>query len=308
MSTHGPGDRAPATQAGPRLENRLVPDDDHGRREHPLRELAWLLGATLAAGALAFVLLGWAAQWLAPRVPFAAEQALAERLMPERPPASPEDQARRIALQALADRVASVMALPAGMGVQVGDEPQPDFNAYATVGGRIRVFHGVLAQVAHEEELAALLAHEMAHVQHRHVAANLGRGLAVALLLSVVSSDAGAAVAQGLLGQAAQLALLGYSREQERQADEAALHASAALYGHVGGALALMRRLAELEQQRGRADGPVWWRSHPHGQDRVTAALQLAQARGWALQGDSRPLPQALRPSASPPQKKWSPP
>jgi predicted Zn-dependent protease len=158
--------------------------------------------------------------------------------------------------------------------------------------------------VAHEEELAALLAHEIAHVQHRHVAANLGRGLTVALLLSVVSTDAGAAVAQGLLGQVAQLALLGYSREQERQADEAALRASAALYGHVGGALALMQRLADLEQQRGSADGPAWWRSHPHGQDRVTAARQQAQARGWALQGELRALAPVLRPPALPPEKK----
>lgn len=287
---------SPDPAAGPRLENRLAPDDARGRAEQPLRELAWLLAATLGALGLAAVLLAWAAQALAPHLPFSAEVALAESLLPDKPASSAADQARRDALQTLAERMAGALSLPAGMTVSVTDEPRAEFNAYATLGGRIRVFHGVLAQVQHEEELAALLAHEIAHIKHRHVAANLGRGTTMALLLSVVSSEAGAGLAQALLGQAAHLALLGYSREQERQADADALRASVALYGHAGGLLALLHRLEVVEQQHG-SSPPGWLRSHPHGSDRLLSARALAQAQGWALSGAMQPLAAELRPA-----------
>lgn len=286
----------PDPAAGPRLENRLAPDDAHGRADHPLRELAWLLAATLGVLALAAVLLAWAAQALAPHVPFSAEVALADRLLPDEPASNAAGQARRDALQTRAERVAAALSLPPGMTVSVTDEPLADFNAYATLGGRIRVFHGVLAQVQHEEELAALLAHEIAHIKHRHVAANLGRGMTMALLLSAVSGEAGAGLAQALLGQAAHLALLGYSREQERQADADALRASVALYGHAGGVLALLHRLETVEQQRGTSP-PGWLRSHPQGSDRVFAARALASAQGWAISGAMQPLAAELRPA-----------
>ncbi len=230
----------------PRLENRLPPEELLERDEHPLRELAWLLAASLAGLALLVLATGFAARWLAPMLPFEHELALAERLFDDAAAAPEADAAtreRRAALQALADRVAAVMDLPPGMRVLVSDEPSELVNAYATIGGRIRVFHGLLRKLDSEEALAALLAHEIAHVKHRHVAAGMGHGLAVALMLSVVSPEGGAQAAQAVLGGAAQLALLGYSRDAERQADADALAASLALYGHGGGVAALLAAL-----------------------------------------------------------------
>jgi Zn-dependent protease with chaperone function len=292
---------------GPRLENRLAPDDDHGRPEHPLAELAWLLAATFAVLVAAVVVVGVAARWLAPHVPFEAEVALAERLLDGAPsaapdaPADPGAAARDAALQALADRVAATMALPAGMCIVVRAEPGALVNAYATIGGRIRVYHGLLALIEHEAELAALLAHEIAHVKHRHVAANLGRGVALALLLGVVSADAGAAVAQGVLGQATQIALLGYSREQERQADEEALRASGALYGHASGLERLLRRLAEEEARRGGAEGIELLRTHPHGRARLAELRAAAERLTVPLQGAMAPLDAVLKPPRAAP-------
>lgn len=272
----------------PRLENRLPAEDLGGPEEHPLRELAWLLLATLSVLLVLTLLLAWGSRWLAPRVPFSVEQALADKMMPA--PAQPTP--RQAALQALADRVAEQMALPPGMTLVVSDDPSPLVNAYATVGGRIRVFEGLLARVESEEALAALLAHEIAHVKHRHVAANLGRGLAVALVLGMVSTDAGAA-AQGLLGDAAGLALLGYSREQEAEADAEALRAVVALHGHAGGLLALFETLGR--QEGAGAGGVELLRTHPLTSSRLQAIEAEATARGHALRGALHPLPEALR-------------
>ncbi len=278
----------------PRLENRLPPEDLLERDEHPLRELAWLLAASLAALAVVVLATGFVARWLAPKLPFEHERALAERLFDEAAALQKADTAareRQAALQALAERVAGVMALPPGMRVVVSDEPSALVNAYATVGGRIRVFHGLLRRLDSEEALAALLAHEIAHVKHRHVAAGMGHGLAVALALSVVSPEGGAQVAQAVLGGAAQIALLGYSREAERQADADALAASLALYGHGGGVAALFAALPQADA----AAGTAWLRSHPETAERLALLEAAAAARGARLSGTATPLPPALR-------------
>jgi Zn-dependent protease with chaperone function len=289
------------TPPPPRLENRLPPEDLLERDKHPLRELAWLLAASLAALAVLVLATGFVARWLAPKLPFEHELALAERLFDEAGAAQRADAAtreRHAALQALAERVAGVMALPPGLRVVVTDEPSEQVNAYATVGGRIRVFHGLLRRLNSEEALAALLAHEIAHVKHRHVAAGLGHGLAVALLLSVVSPEGGAQAAQAVLGGAAQLALLGYSREAERQADADALAASLALYGHGGGLASLFAALPQADAPAGTA----WLRTHPDTAERLALLRAAAEAQGARLEGPATPLPPALRalPAAPP--------
>lgn len=282
-------------RGAPRLVNRLPAEGINSSGEHPLKEFAWVVGAGLGTLALLLALVAWGARWLAPQLPFSAEVALAERLVDG--PEPPEHAARSAALQALAERVAARLDLPQGMFVVVRYDPSPIVNAHATLGGRIRVHDGLLRELRSEDALAALLAHEIAHVKHRHVAANLGRGLAVAMLLGVVSADAGAAAAQSALGQAAGLAMLGYSRAQEAQADEAALAAVVALYGHAGGMLELFERLGA------RPDGPALelLRSHPLTPDRLDAVRNRARDAGWATTGANTPLPAALeRPACTP--------
>lgn len=283
----------PDADRGPRLENRLPAEGINSSTEHPLKEFGWLVGAGVAVLVLVIVVVGWGARVLAPHLPFEAEVALAERLSgaSEQPPAHAE---RTKALQALADRVAARMALPAGMTVKLRYEDAAFVNAYATVGGRVHVFRGLLHELRSEDALAALLAHEIAHVKHRHVAASVGRGMAVGLLLGVLSADAGAAVAQSTLGQAAGLTLLGYSREQEAEADAEALNAVVALYAHAGGMAELFGRLGAASRDAG---PPLeLLRSHPLTADRLQAVQAQARARGWALEGPLTPLQTPLLP------------
>ena len=276
----------------PLLMNRLPAEGINSSEEHPLKEFAWLVGASLALLALLVALLAWGARWLAPQVPFSAEVALAERIVDR--PTDPDQVARTAALQILANRVAAQMKLPAGMNVVMSSDGSSLINAYATIGGRIRVFDGLLCRLESEDALAALLAHETAHVRHRHVAANLARGMAAALVLSIVSADAGAAAARSALGQAASWALLGYSREQEAQADEEALNAVVKLYGHAGGMVELFERLGTASADR----EPHWTilSSHPLTSDRLAAALAQARQAGWSTAGTRTPMPAQVRP------------
>ena len=278
---------------GPSLENRLPAEGINSGDEHPLREFAWLVGASLVTLAAVVVLVGWGARWLAPRLPFAAEVALAQRVLDEPTSAvNPAHALRSTALQALAERIAAKIVLPEGMRLVVTYDDAPLVNAYATIGGRIRVFKGLLQKLDSEDALAALLAHEIAHVKHRHVAANAGRGVALSLLLGLVSADAGAAVARSVLGTATSLALLGYSREQEARADDEALAAVVALYGHGRGVVDLF---ASLHLASADAGVPIdVLSSHPLTAARVEAVRQRALHAGWPMTGELTALPPAL--------------
>jgi beta-barrel assembly-enhancing protease len=277
-------------QSGPRLENRLPAEGINSSNEHPLKEFAWLIGASVVTVLVLSVCLMTAARWLAPQTPFSAEVVLAERLVDR--PEKPENAERSAALQAVADKVAAHMGLPEGMKIVVRYDESPVVNAYATLGGRIRVYNGLMKKLASEDALAALLAHEIAHVKHRDVAAGMGQGLAVALLLGVVSADAGAAVAQVALGQAANLTMLGHSREREAQADSAALRALVGLYGHAQGLEMLFTQLSQSKTE----DSPslALFRSHPVTPARLAAIQTQAQQNGWPTTGPLTPLPAAL--------------
>jgi len=144
--------------------------------------------------------------------------------------------------------------------------------------------------------LAMVMAHELGPLKYRHASAALGRGVAVGVILSVVSAELGRNAAAGVLSQASMATLLSFNRDQERQADEAALHALYAEYGHVGGAIDLFDVLAHLPNQKRVTSAPTveFLRTHPLTENRIAAIKQWAADNGAAIDGPRRPLPPAI--------------
>ena len=102
-------------------------------------------------------------------------------------------------------------------------------NAFAVPGGYVYVFTGLIMNLEKEEDLAGVLAHELAHVTQHHVASRLERAQFVtlgSLLLAIagvaVGGSSGGAIAVGALG-AGQSAMLNYSRIDETEADQIGL-------------------------------------------------------------------------------------
>lgn len=232
------------------FENRAPDEGINAQPENLGREAIWLIVGAIGCVILLVVLADVGARWLAPRLPFSVEQALAKRMEGKPTPLPAAEQAANAALQDLADRLRTPLGMPDDITVQVRVDDSEVLNAYATVGGRIVIHRGLLRRLQGEHELAALLAHEMAHVQHRHVAASLGRGLAIGLVLTVVSADAGGQAAGVLLEQTGGLLMRGYGRDHEREADTGAMRAAAALHGHVGGVIGLFDRIASARDER----------------------------------------------------------
>lgn len=272
-----------------RFENPEIPDGINVSEKHPLRDFLSLSIAILVLAGLLAAAVGLGAGWLARFLPFSTELELARKFEGSAPKDSPQGQA----LQLLADRLAAASALPPGMTIKVHYSDQPTVNAFATLGGNVVVYRGLIEKLDNENALAMVVAHEIAHVKHRHPIASIGRGVAIGAMLSLISSSAGQSMAGSVLGQAGLLTQLTFSRAQEEQADATALAALATAYGHAAGATDLFDHLRGGE---GRATEslPQFMLTHPHLSERVETLRRLAGERGWALDADRLPMPPAL--------------
>jgi predicted Zn-dependent protease len=103
-------------------------------------------------------------------------------------------------------------------------------NAFAGPGGYMYVFTGLINNLDSEAELAGVIAHELAHVSQRHLASRLERAqltnlatIAGVLAGALVGGEEGAAVALGSIA-GNQSAMLSYSREHEREADQVGMN------------------------------------------------------------------------------------
>ncbi|MGB2816815.1 MAG: M48 family metallopeptidase [Burkholderiaceae bacterium] len=278
-----------------RLENRPPAEGINSSTDHPLKELAWLLGGSVAVVIALVFAVSIGAQWIAPRVPYKYEARLAATLPPiATAPATEAGRAVQNELQRIADRLAARMHLPEGMQVRVGYDESKTINAFATLGGQTVFFKGLLARLDTEDALAMVMAHEIAHLQHRHASAALGRGVAVGLLLSVVSAELGRSAAAGVLNQAGLATTLSFNRDQERQADDVALQVLAQEYGHLGGAIDLFRTMAALPGADSAVPQVEMLRTHPLTRNRQQAIEQWAKRNNVPIDGARRPLPPAI--------------
>lgn len=93
-------------------------------------------------------------------------------------------------------------------------------NAFTIPGGNIYVFSGLISFCDSPEQLAAVLAHEMGHVEKRHTVDRLAREFGLSVLFSIMTG--GDTVLLSDLYQT--LISSGFSRSQEKEADQFALN------------------------------------------------------------------------------------
>ncbi len=95
-------------------------------------------------------------------------------------------------------------------------------NAFAIPGGKIVIYQGILDAFQSWEELAAVLGHELAHVEKRHSLKQMSRNLSTYLVFSIMTSDASGVTAV-FLENAFTLQDMSNSRNMETEADEIGL-------------------------------------------------------------------------------------
>ena len=198
------------------------------RRQREGQRTLKLAGIFLVAfssvAAAVWLLSGWTINFLVRKVPISWEIELADSAYEEiKEYLKPVNDPRLTAeLRALTDRLAAV--LPNNnykFQLQVIDEPIP--NAFALPGGRILVTTGLFAVADRPEEIAGVLAHEMAHVTRRHGLRKIITTTGPYYVLKVFVSDKSGFLS--LISHGSQLLVRqSFSRDLEREADEAGWH------------------------------------------------------------------------------------
>ncbi|GHB10940.1 M48 family metallopeptidase [Modicisalibacter luteus] len=165
-------------------------------------------------------------------------------------------------------------------------------NAFALPGGYIGVNTGLLNVAKNQDQLAAVIGHEIAHVMADHANERVSQQAATQTGLSVLQSAAGLEGAggqqlMGLLGAGAQYGILmPFSRKQEGEADVVGLNLMARAGFDPRESIDLWQNMSANSQ----GQPPVWMSTHPsHGQrigglqeqmDEALALYQQAKASG----------------------------
>lgn len=261
---------------GPELE-RLLAALGHRDRAVIRWQRSWRY-ATAALVAVAVVLaagyrwgLPWAATQIAPHIP----PALVARLSDE--------------VVVLLDRR---MLAPSGLaaarreeierrfGRLVGADPELDkprllfrhggaigANAFALPDGRIVLLDGLVALTEVDDEVLAVLAHELGHVRYRHGLRQLIQSSVVAAIVAGYVGD----ISTLLSGLTTLLLESGYSRDFEREADDYGarlLNATGIQPEHLATMLAKLERAHAARPERP-ATGSDWLSSHPETAARI---------------------------------------
>jgi len=159
-------------------------------------------------------------------------------------------------------------------------------NAFAGPAGHVFINRGILELMDDEGELASILAHEIGHVQSRHLAERMARSQKLSLatlggILAGVFLGPAAALGQAaILGSAAgSTALqLGYSRENEEEADRKGLRYMEAA-GYSGeDMVGMMRKMAQQSWQQG-SRIPTYLSTHPALSERVNYLASVVETR-----------------------------
>ena len=156
-------------------------------------------------------------------------------------------------------------------------------NAYAFPGGSIACTRGIMLLLGNEAELAALLGHELGHVNARHTAEQMSKGM---LSQAVIGGFSALAGSQGTLGQlASRLGMIGagallasYSRDNEREADALGMeYMVRAGYGPKGmiGLMDMLR--GQSKSNPGAIE--LMFSTHPMSDERYQTALNDSQSK-----------------------------
>jgi predicted Zn-dependent protease len=160
----------------------------------------------------------------------------------------------------------------------------PVVNAFAVPGGSIYVTRGILAMMSSEAELAAVLGHEIGHVNARHSMSQMSKQQ-VAQIGLVAGSVISKKFAQyaGLASAGLQVLFLKYSRDNENQADALGVDYSRAAGYDPADMAVTFRALQRMGDMSGGSSLPGFLSTHPLTADRIANVQAMLRPQDASL-------------------------
>lgn len=160
-------------------------------------------------------------------------------------------------------------------------------NAFATPGGYIYIYTGLIKFLNNADDLAGVLGHEMAHSDQRHTIRNLQKIYGVNILLSVALGNDPSTLETIAAQIAGTLAGLKFSREFEEEADEYSVKYLAHTQYACNGAAMFFLKMTE---EGNSAQPPEFLSTHPDPGNRIEDINEHAQTLGCdtSLSGESK--------------------
>jgi predicted Zn-dependent protease len=138
-------------------------------------------------------------------------------------------------------------------------------NAFATPGGHIYVYSGLLLATQTEAELAGVLAHEVGHVTGRHIERAMVNAYGVETVAAVALGQNPSAAKQAAAGLVATGILRAHSRSEESEADQYSARYLSQLNYDPKAMISFLQKLQAKET----SGGPGWFRTHPVTSERI---------------------------------------
>jgi len=145
-----------------------------------------------------------------------------------------------------------------------------DVNAFALPGRHLVIYSGLIEYCRSSDELAGVIAHEIAHMEHDHVMKKMVKEIGLAMVISLSSGESGAEIVRQTVKM---LSSTAFDREQESEADATGVHYMAkADIDPQASADFLFRLSHEKENIATRFE---WLNTHPNSADRAAEVLKL---------------------------------
>lgn len=265
----------------PFYSNPEIPEGINTSPSHPVLTFIKLFSAIIIILAGSAWLLGKSGDYLASLVSFKYETDLAD--LYDAPAANDSD--IQLYLENLTAHISDAMDLPEGMEIHVHYVNEDIENAFATIGGNIFLYKGLLEKLPNENAISMVIAHEIAHIKHRDPIRSLGQNVAISsgLALLLGKSDV------NLLGSTGLYTQLKFSRDMESSSDVEGLRALVKVYGHANGATDLFKVLSSLSKTM--LKEPTFFVTHPLGKNRIKKIENIAKQNNWSLDMPTKPLP-----------------
>lgn len=146
-------------------------------------------------------------------------------------------------------------------------------NAFALPDGHIIFTDQIVSMAQHDDELLAILGHEIGHVEHRHSQRRIIQNSLFIFVLAMITGDM-SGTSELVLGLPVLFAELAYSRANETEADQYALEflQQRSIAPHRFSDL-MLRLQAAVDQKKGQRDNDNNWQrylsSHPLTEERI---------------------------------------